>query len=89
MPCDSILEIPKAASSDENTTKDPYVADSYKAPPWLSYQRERGTAEFVARAVIVSCFSPIFVERLPGKLNENTCDSDTGKVDAFAGVTST
>ena len=49
MPCDSIIEIPKAAASDENTAKDPYVADMYESPCTFC-QRARGTPEFVARA---------------------------------------
>ncbi|EGB03467.1 hypothetical protein AURANDRAFT_67984 [Aureococcus anophagefferens] len=44
MPCTSIFEIPKAAPSNENTAKDPYVADMYEAPCAFC-QRERGTPE--------------------------------------------
>ena len=88
MPYDSILEIPKAAASDENTAKDPYVAESYEAPR-VSCQRRTGTPEFVAKARVTDCSSPDFTENGPGRLNESEPDNDTATPDAAARAAST
>jgi hypothetical protein len=81
MPCDSILEIPKAVPSDDKTTKDPYVADLYYEARRRFYQREKGTPELVASARITRCLSPNFGAGFPGKLNENKPNSDTSTLD--------
>lgn len=85
MPDDSILEIPKAVGSDENTVKDPYVADGWEAP-CIFYQREIGTAEFATRARVTRWFNLDFFERDPGKMNENRPDSDTAIFHVAEGV---
>ena len=86
MPCDSNFEIPKAAVSDKNMAKDPYVADAYESPYSL-YHREQGTPQFVVKARVARCFSPKFVENLPGKLNENTPETDISALDVTRDVT--
>ena len=87
MPCDSILDIPKAALSDGNAVNDPYIADSYEAR-CMFHQRKMGTPEFVARPRPTKCLNPDLIVKGPGKMNENRLDSDTGTLDAARGLAS-
>ena len=72
----SIFDIPKAASSDRNTTKDPYAADACMETSIIS-QRAAGTFELVTRAWITSLLNPTPVRRRLGSVNLTALANDT------------